>query len=225
MQFHSPGPQSEAQYEESRIRMTDTIRRYGVADERILAVMSRVPRHLFIPATLEPHLRDYDPYGDYPCDIGHGQTISQPFIVAYMSTLLRIKPGDRILEIGAGSGYQTAVLAELGADVYSIEIVPELARHATDTLQRLGYRQVHVKQGSGFEGWPEYAPYQGIMSACAPDQIPPILVEQLADGGRMVLPIGRYEQQIVLVEKTGDQIRVVNDIPVRFVPMVHNSFP
>jgi protein-L-isoaspartate(D-aspartate) O-methyltransferase len=198
-------------------KMTEGLRRYGIKDERVLEAMSKVRRHLFIPAAFRPNA---DSYGDHPCSIGFGQTISQPYIVAYMTQRLAVTTGDRVLEIGAGSGYHAAVLAELGAAVYSMEIVPELADHARAALAGEGYGEVRVKTGDGYEGWPEHAPFDLIILACAPNEIPPRLVEQLKDGGRMVLPVGSNVQQLVVLEKNGDALRKTPDLYVRFVPMV-----
>ena len=202
-----------------RNAMVAVIRRQGVKDERILEAMGKVRRHVFIPEAY----RRKDAYGDHPCPIGHGQTISQPFIVAYMTQRIAVQPGLRILEIGTGSGYQAAVLAELGAEVFSIEIVPELSGHAQAVLVAEGYEGVKVKTGDGYKGWPEHAPFDAIIVTCAPDEIPLTLVEQLKDGGRMVLPVGAGVQQLVILEKTGDTFREIPDLYVRFVPMVRGA--
>ncbi|MBC7262760.1 MAG: protein-L-isoaspartate(D-aspartate) O-methyltransferase [Chloroflexi bacterium] len=188
----------------------------GVADERVLAAMRAVPRHEFVP----PEQRD-SAYADHPLPIGYGQTISQPYIVALMSELLRLEPGDRVLEIGTGSGYQAAILAELTDQVYSIEIIPELATRASETLKRLGYTCIHTKQGDGYYGWEEYAPFDAIIVTCAPDHVPPPLVDQLADGGRLVIPVGPPGgyQTLWQIEKRGDQIITNNYGGVMFVPM------
>lgn len=199
-----------------RKAMVSVVRRQGVKDERVLEAMGKVRRHVFIPEAY----RKGDAYGDHPCPIGYGQTISQPFIVAYMTQRIAVNPGLRILEIGTGSGYQAAVLAELGAEVYSIEIVPELAEHARAVLVAEGYGNVKVKKGDGYTGWPEYAPFDAIIVTCAPGEIPLALVEQLKDGGRMILPVGSGIQQLVILEKTGDTFREIPDLYVRFVPMV-----
>lgn len=186
----------------------------GVNDDRILEAMRRVPRERFV-------LReDLDlAFYDGPLSIGCGQTISQPYIVAYMTEVLEIGPGDRVLEIGTGSGYQTAVLAEVAAEVYTIEIVEELAGRAKALLEELGYANIHFKAGDGSEGWPEHAPFDAIMVTAAPAHLPETLVEQLADGGRMVVPVGRYEQYLELVTRNGDEIEKRGLIGVRFVPM------
>lgn len=197
--------------------MIDTLRRYKIHDERVITAMSNVRRHLYIPVELRDKV---DPYGDHPCPIGYGQTISQPFMVAYMTQQLGVKPGMRILEIGTGSGYQSAVLAEMGAQVFSIEIVPELARYAREVLNAEGYGAVNARCGDGYKGWPEYAPYDAVILTCAPPVVPEELVHQLKDGGLMILPVGTGMQQLILLEKDGHSVRKTYDIHVRFVPMV-----
>jgi protein-L-isoaspartate(D-aspartate) O-methyltransferase len=192
---------------------------YHIQDERVLDAMERVPRHLFIP----DRFRGEDAYGDHPCPIGFGQTVSQPFIVAYMTQVLAPRSGERVLEIGTGSGYQAAVLAELGAEVFSVEIVPELARHAREALSATGYDHVSVRCGDGYAGWPEHAPFDVIIGTCSPDQVPERLTEQLAEGGRMMLPVGDFFQRLVLLYKRDGVLHRVEDIPVRFVPMVHGD--
>ncbi|MEN8255757.1 MAG: protein-L-isoaspartate(D-aspartate) O-methyltransferase [Verrucomicrobiota bacterium] len=199
-----------------RKAMVAVIQRHGVKDERVLDAMAKVRRHAFIPEAY----RKRDAYGDHPCPIGHGQTISQPFIVAYMTQRMELKPGLRVLEIGTGSGYQAAVLAELGVEVFSVEIVPELAGHARKVLAEEGYGNVKVKTGDGYKGWPGHAPFDAIIVTCAPNEIPAALVEQLKDGGRMILPVGSGVQRLVVLEKTGDTFREIPDLYVRFVPMV-----
>jgi protein-L-isoaspartate(D-aspartate) O-methyltransferase len=187
----------------------------GVIDPATLAAMQTVPRHEFLPMRLRS-----EAYADYPLPIGHGQTISQPFIVAFMTEAIRPQPGEKILEIGAGSGYQAAILAQMGAQVYTIEIVEPLAEMARQTLERLGYKNARVKSGDGFRGWPEHAPFDAIVVTCAPDKIPPDLVAQLRDGGRMIIPVGSgMNQELVLLRKTGDKIEKQSVLPVRFVPM------
>lgn len=193
------------------------LRNYKIRNECVLAAMARVRRHLYIPEVLRDRV---DAYGDHPCPIGHGQTISQPFIVAYMTQRMEIQPEFRILEIGTGSGYQAAVLAEMGAVVYSVEIVPELAGHARKVLAAEGYGRVEIKTGDGHEGWPEHAPFDAIIVTCAPDEIPKALAGQLRAGGRMILPVGTGSQRLVILEKSGDTIREIPDMHVRFVPMV-----
>ena len=187
----------------------------GISDPATLAAMRAVPRHEFLPL----RLRD-EAYMDYPLPIGHGQTISQPYIVAFMTEAIRPQPGEKILEIGAGSGYQAAVLAAAGAEVYTVEIVAPLAEMARQNLARLGYDKARVLHADGFRGWPEHAPYDAIVVTCAPDRIPPALVEQLRDGGRMIIPVGSgLEQELVLLRKHGDKIEKDSVLPVRFVPM------
>lgn len=196
--------------------MMDQLVLYGIKNERVLAAMAKVPRHRFIPAECS----DASAYGDHPLPIGYGQTISQPFIVAYMTERIDPKPGEKILEIGTGSGYQAAILAELGAKVFSIEIVPQLAEHAVSALASAGY-SVEVLTGDGYKGWPENAPFDAVIITCAPEEIPRALIDQLRDGGRMFLPLGgRWEQRLVMLRKIGDNIEKEEDLPVRFVPMV-----
>lgn len=192
----------------------------GISSPRILAAMGKVPRHDFVPAAMRR-----EAYSDGPLPIGHGQTISQPYIVALMTELLDLRPESRVLEIGTGSGYQAAVLGELASDVYTIEIVPPLARQALETLARLGYRNVHGKVGDGYLGWPEAAPFDAIIVTCAPDDVPPILVGQLREGGRLVVPVGPsgHTQELFLLEKIGGKIQQKSITPVRFVPMIHGG--
>ena len=191
----------------------------GINDERVLAAMAKVPREEFVP----PDSRAAS-YEDGPLPIGYGQTISQPYIVAFMTEQLRSKPSDRVLEIGTGSGYQAAILAELAAEVYTIEIVEPLAKNAEVTLQRLGYKNVHVKVGDGYSGWLEHAPFDAIIVTCAPDHVPQQLTDQLKDGGRMVIPVGeRFAQQLYLLEKQNGRLRESAVLPVRFVPMTREK--
>ncbi|MFZ4483413.1 MAG: protein-L-isoaspartate(D-aspartate) O-methyltransferase [Chthoniobacterales bacterium] len=187
----------------------------GVRDPATLTAMREVPRHEFVPL----HLRD-EAYSDYPLPIGHGQTISQPYIVAFMTEALRPQPGEKVLEVGSGSGYQAAVLAQMGANVSSVEIVEPLAELARQTLERLGYKNARVRHGDGYRGWPEHAPFDAIIVTCAPEKIPPDLVAQLRDGGRMIIPVGGgLSQELILLRKHGDQIEKQSVLPVRFVPM------
>ncbi len=187
----------------------------GVRDERVLAAMNKVPREEFVPQDSRAAS-----YTDQPLPIGYGQTISQPYIVAFMTEQLRPKPSDRVLEVGTGSGYQAAILAELVAEVYSVEIVEPLAKNAEATLQRLGCKNVHVKIGDGYKGWPETAPFDAIIVTCAPDKVPQPLIDQLKDGGRMVIPVGdRFAQELYLLEKKNGQLKQSATLPVRFVPM------
>ena len=186
-----------------------------IKNQRVLDAMATVPRHEFVPNALERFA-----YVDGPVPIGYGQTISQPFIVAFMTEQLDPKPTDRVLEIGTGSGYQAAVLSRLVAEVYTIEIIEPLARRAEADLKRLGYNNVKVHAGDGYQGWPEHAPFDAIIVTCAPDHIPQPLVEQLRDGGRMVIPVAALEnQQLYLLQKHGTKVEQQAVLPVRFVPM------
>jgi protein-L-isoaspartate(D-aspartate) O-methyltransferase len=187
----------------------------GVTAEPVLTAIKKVPREEFIPG----HLRSAS-YSDHPVPIGYDQTISQPYIVAFMTEQLRLQPKDRILEIGTGSGYQAAILAELAAEVYSIEIVEPLAKTAEATLQRLGYKNVKVKAGDGYKGWPEHAPFDAIIVTCAPDHVPQPLQDQLKEGGRMIIPVGRPgDQELYFFEKKNGLLERRAVLPVRFVPM------
>jgi protein-L-isoaspartate(D-aspartate) O-methyltransferase len=209
------GGQADPRQPDRKRMIDDQIRARGVTNQAVLDAMRKVPRHLFVP----PNLRDAA-YDDGPLPIGQGQTISQPYIVAYMTEALGIRPGEHVLEIGTGSGYQAAVLAEIAREVYTIEIVPELADRAKETLAGLGYKNVYVRTGNGYAGWPEKAPFPRIIVTAAPDEVPPALVEQLAAGGVMVLPVGTSFQEMTIVTKTTQGIARKATIPVRFVPMV-----
>ncbi len=187
----------------------------GIKDKKVLAAMGKVKRHLFVP----PGLRNFA-YYDQPLPVGQGQTISQPYIVALMTELLLLKGDEKVLEIGTGSGYQAAILAEIAEEVYTIEILPELAQSAERLLNQLGYKNIKVKCGDGYQGWPEQAPFDAIIVTCAPPDVPQALIDQLADGGRLVIPLGEEAQELkVLVKKKG-KIEIEYIIPVRFVPMV-----
>lgn len=204
-------------YAGQRERMVEQqIRARGVSDEAVLAAMTDVPRHEFVT----PDYLD-QAYEDHPLPIGYGQTISQPYIVALMTELVKIEPGERVLEIGTGSGYQAAILAQLTDQVYTIEIIPELAGRAQRTFDRLGYTKITAKQDDGYWGWEEYAPFDAIIVTAAPDHVPQPLVNQLADGGKMVIPIGPPGgyQSLWLLERQGDQILRYNWGGVRFVPL------
>ena len=191
----------------------------GINDSRVLGAMAKVPREEFVAP--ESRVASYE---DGPLPIGYGQTISQPYIVAFMTEQLRPKPSDRVLEVGTGSGYQAAILAELVSEVYSIEIVEPLAKIAEATLQRLGYKNVHVKIGDGYKGWPEEGPFDAIIVTCAPDKVPQPLVDQLKDGGSMVIPVGdRFAQQLYLLKKKNGQLNQSATLPVRFVPMASEA--
>jgi protein-L-isoaspartate(D-aspartate) O-methyltransferase len=215
----SPTPTARIDvYAQQRRRMVETqIRARGVTDEAVLAAMEKVPRHEFVlPRYLE------QAYADHPLPIGYGQTISQPFIVAWMTELLEIEKGDKVLEIGTGSGYQAAVLAEITDQVYTVEIIEELEKSAEERLKRLGYTKVKVKHADGYYGWEEYAPYDAIIVTCAPDHVPQPLVQQLKDGGRLVIPVGPPGgyQSLWQIKKQGDQILSKNLGGVRFVPLL-----
>ena len=202
-------------YEKLRISMVqDQIERRGIHDAKVLQAMRKVPRHKFVP----DHLRNYA-YADEPLPIGEDQTISQPYIVAYMTEKLEIEPGDKVLEIGTGSGYQAAVLAELTDSVFTIEIVDVLARRAEKTLKDLDYENIYVKSGDGYKGWPEHAPFDAIIITAAPTKIPQPLADQLRIGGRMILPLGDFSQDLVLIQKNALGITQQTLLPVRFVPM------
>jgi len=195
--------------------VADQLRARDVCDERVLAAVSRVERHRFIPEDARS-----ESYEDHPVPIGYGQTISQPYIVGFMTQALDVEPQHRVLEIGTGCGYQTAVLAELAREVFSIEVVPELAAHARATLTDLGYANVHLRVGDGYDGWPEEAPFDRILGAAAPREIPPVLIDQLADAGILVMPVGDWHQEIKVIQKRGGQVQSRDVLPVRFVPMV-----
>jgi protein-L-isoaspartate(D-aspartate) O-methyltransferase len=207
------GP-TAGEFREARRRMVERqLRGAGIRDPRVLGAMGRVPRHRFVPPEAVPAA-----YDDTPLPIGLGQTISQPYIVAFMTQAARVAPGDTVLEIGTGSGYQAAVLAELAGAVYSIEIVPELAARARATLEALGYANVHLRAGDGYRGWPEHAPYDAIVVTAAPDHVPPALVAQLAPGGRLVIPVGVGEQELLVISRDARGVTTRRTIPVRFVP-------
>jgi protein-L-isoaspartate(D-aspartate) O-methyltransferase len=204
-------------YREARQRMVEQqIRDRDVTDPEVLAVMAAVPRHEFVPADQQASA-----YNDHPLPIGFGQTISQPYIVALMTELIDLQPGEKVLEIGTGSGYQAAILAELTNQVYTIEIIPELAEQAGQTFDRLGYDEISAKQGDGYFGWPEHAPFDAIIVTAAPDHIPQPLVNQLADGGKMVIPVGPPGgyQSLWILEREGDEIHRNNWGGVIFVPL------
>lgn len=205
--------------ESDRLVMVDEqIRKRGITDERVLAAMERVPRHLFVPPEAAEQA-----YEDYPLPIGMEQTISQPYIVALMTEALALEPTDRVLEIGTGSGYQTAILAELAKEVYSIEVVDALGQTARARLETLEYKNIQVRVGDGYRGWPEAAPFDAIIVTAAPQEIPRGLVDQLADAGRMVVPVGLYYQDLYLIEKKGREVTHKKIAAVRFVPMVEGG--
>lgn len=212
-----PAPSTTSQEErEAHERMVrEQIELRGVRDPRVLAAMRKVPRHVFVPLKFQSLA-----YTDSPLPIGYDQTISEPYIVAYMTEALELKPRARVLEVGTGSGYQAAVLAELAREVYSIEIVEPLAKEAAERLRRLGYSNVHVRTGDGYRGWPEAAPFDAIIVTAAPSHVPPPLLEQLREGGRLVLPLGRFAQDLVRIRKTPQGLQRESLLPVLFVPMV-----
>ena len=190
-------------------------------DERVLRAMSWVPRHEFVPRSIQAWA-----YEDGPLPIGKGQTISQPYIVALMTQVARVEKGDKVLEIGTGSGYQAAVLAQLGAKVFSIEIIPELAQSAAARLERLGYGEVTVRQGNGWHGWPEEAPFKAILVTAAAPKVPPKLLAQLADGGRMLIPLSKrfgLHEVLTLIERQGDKFKHTDLDYVTFVPLVEGK--
>ena len=222
---------AEDPYDEARVRMVQTIEAHArnatdalgrdYIDPKVLAVMREVPRHEFVSGWYEDQA-----YEDRPLPIGHGQTISQPFIVALMTDLLQVGPEAVVLEVGTGSGYQAAVLAHLVRDVHTIEIIPELAEGAAERLQRLGYQNVKTYTGDGYYGVPDAAPYDGIVVTAAANQVPPPLIQQLKPGGRMVIPVGGgfALQHLMLVEKDPDgRVRTRQTLPVRFVPLTRSS--
>ena len=211
---HGNGGESLAQ---KRARMVEEqLRSRGIRDERLLAAMAKVPREEFIPSEDAANA-----YGDFPLPIGDGQTISQPYIVAAMVEVLELNPEDRVLEVGTGTGYQAAILGKLAADVWTIERHAELADQAREILYRLGYKNVHVLHGDGSLGLPEHAPFNKILVAAAAPRVPETLVAQLADGGRLVVPVGsRSEQQVEVIRKLGDQISITKHDLCRFVPLV-----
>jgi protein-L-isoaspartate(D-aspartate) O-methyltransferase len=207
-----PSPQD---WDDERRRMvTGQLRARDITDQRVLDAMLRVPRHQFVPEAQ----RDRS-YGDFPLPIGHDQTISQPYIVAFMTQSLEVRSTDRVLEIGTGSGYQAAVLGLLAKEVFTIEIIPPLADRARETLAALGNRNVQVRTGNGYLGWPEQAPYDRIMVTAAPDEVPPALVQQLRIGGLMAIPVGTITQELRILRRTAGGLETLRTLPVRFVPM------
>ncbi len=187
----------------------------GVKDERVLAACLKVPRHKFVPQQFQRFA-----YQDKPLPIGYEQTISQPYIVALMTELARLSPQDEVLEIGTGSGYQAAILAEIVREVYSVEILKPLAESSRARLQELGYENIRVKWGDGYLGWQEFAPYDAIIVTAAPEEVPAALVEQLKPGGRLVIPVGTFFQELKVITREKDGVKEESIIPVRFVPMI-----
>tara|TARA_B100000686_G_scaffold321183_1_gene373586 strand:+ start:2755 stop:3549 length:795 start_codon:yes stop_codon:yes gene_type:complete len=192
----------------------DQIQRRGITNENVIVAMKSVQRHLFVPQNLVNRA-----YEDNPLPIGFNQTISQPFVVAYMTEIAALTEEAKVLEIGTGSGYQTAVLAEIVSEVFSIEIIPELAIRSRNLLDELGYRNLTIKSGDGYQGWPEEAPFDAIVVTAAPNHVPPALIEQLAVGGKLVIPVGQIQQEMTIITKTDNGASTVQTLPVRFVPM------
>jgi protein-L-isoaspartate(D-aspartate) O-methyltransferase len=192
----------------------------GIKDRRVIKAMQKVERHRFVPEEYRSVA-----YGDHPLPIGYEQTISQPYVVAFMTEVLQLKPTDRVLEIGTGSGYQAAILAEICDSVFTIEIVPELAHRAKNLLEQLGYKNIQVKHGDGYQGWPEKAPFDAIIVTCSPTKIPQPLKSQLKEGGRMIIPVGYPEtgQELYLIRKENERLIEKAVLPVRFVPMVNSE--
>jgi protein-L-isoaspartate(D-aspartate) O-methyltransferase len=210
-------PQSGAQPDADAARaamVEQQLRRRDIRDARVLAAMRKVPRERFVPERVRS-----EAYDDRPLPIGHDQTISQPYIVGFMSQALRVEPTHTVLEIGTGSGYQAAILAELAREVYTIEIVTPLADRAKTLLAELGYRNVHVRAGNGYLGWPEQAPFDRIMVTAAPDEVPPALVQQLKVDGLMAIPVGTFDQELRILRRTETGLETLETLPVRFVPM------
>lgn len=211
-----PSEEEDAFTKIREMMVDEQIMERGISDRRVLSAMEKVPRHRFVPETNQSMA-----YADMALPIGYGQTISQPYIVALMTEELALQPGEKVLEIGTGSGYQAAILAELTDKVYSVEIIEPLGQQAAATLKELGY-DVHCKVGDGYYGWPEYAPFDAIIVTCAPDHVPQPLTKQLKDGGRLVIPVGPpgYYQTLWLVERKGEQLQSTNLGDVAFVPML-----
>lgn len=211
-----PQSTSPSDYATQRAHMVETqIEARGVSDPRVLEAMRKIPRHEFIPEEGRASA-----YSDRPVPIGHRQTISQPYIVALMTEQLQLSGDEKVLEIGTGSGYQAAVLGELADEVYSIEILEPLAERSREDLRRLGYQNVHLRQGDGYQGWPEEAPFDAIIVTAAPDHVPQPLIDQLAIGGRMVVPVGEGNQELLLLTRSDAGVERRRLIGVRFVPMV-----
>lgn len=213
------GFQSQAPTSQVGAMVARQLRGRGISDARVIRAMSSVPRDKFVPKEWRTSA-----YEDRPLPIGYGQTISQPYIVAFMTEQLQPKRDQRVLEIGTGSGYQAAILSGLVAEVYTIEIIKPLAERAEAVLRELDYKNVHVKTGDGYKGWPEHAPFDAIIVTAAPDHVPPPLIEQLKEGGRMIIPVGKSgAQKLYLLEKRNGQTRQTAVIPVRFVPLTREQ--
>jgi len=200
--------------------VADQLQSRGISDPRVLDAMRSIPRHEFVPADQRASA-----YRDGPLPIGYQQTISQPYVVAFMSQALKVEPAHRVLEIGTGSGYQAAVLSRLARVVYTIEIVAPLAERASETLRRLNAANVHVRVGNGYLGWPEEAPFDRIMVTAAPDEVPPTLIEQLKVGGVMAIPVGTVAQELRILRRTSSGMETLDTLPVRFVPMTGKPKP
>ena len=204
----------EKSWKEQRARLVQSLKRKGITDKAVLEAMMTVPRHQFVPELQRLHS-----YADHPLPIGHGQTISQPFIVAYMCQALRLSSSEKVLEIGTGSGYHAAVLSLLCDKVYTIEIIPALGRSAKKLLSGLGYENIEIKIGDGYQGWEKHAPFDAIILTAAPPQIPQPLIDQLDLGGRLLAPVGVGWQELVLIEKSEQGLKETSLLPVAFVPM------
>jgi len=217
--FNDSEPERHTEaWDEARKRMVESqLISRDIRDTRVIEAMHKVPRNRFVPPAERWHA-----YIDSPLPIGYSQTISQPYIVAYMTQALEVHPTHRVLEIGTGSGYQAAVLAELAHQVYTIEIVAPLAQRARETLASLGYRNIHVRTGNGYLGWEEHAPYDRIMVTAAPEEVPPALVQQLKIGGLMTIPVGRFFQELKILRRMPAGMETLRTLPVRFVPMTGN---
>jgi protein-L-isoaspartate(D-aspartate) O-methyltransferase len=208
-------------YTLDRERMvTEQIIARGISDQRVISAMLKVPRHLFVPENQRSLA-----YEDYPLPIGDGQTISQPYIVAYMTECLNLTSNDRVLEIGTGSGYQAAILAQIAHEVYTIEYIKSLGTRAQELFKQMNYSNIHVKIGDGYKGWPKYAPFNAIIVTCAPEKIPEPLIQQLSEGGRIIVPVGKEfsVQELVRGVKVKGKLETKTTLPVRFVPMIQGK--
>ena len=216
----APSPSQDRFLPRRELMVVEDIEGRGISDPRVLAAMRSVPRHLFVP---EKYL--YKAYGDNPLPIGRGQTISQPYVVAAMTQLMGVRPGDKILEVGTGSGYQAAILAQMDAEVYSVEIIPDLANESRQRLDRLGYQEGRTRPGDGYFGWEDYGPFDAIIVTAAPDHIPPPLLDQLKSTGKMIIPVGPQGavQTLWLAEQRDGEWVFINQGLVRFVPLVGGS--
>lgn len=211
--------EKNGRFQKQRLLMVERqILARNVEDPKVIEAMRTVPRHKFVPEELKGHA-----YEDGPLPIGHGQTISQPYIVAYMTEQLNLKGDEKVLEVGTGSGYQAAVLAEIVQSVYTIEIVEPLAKEAREILNQAGYKNIHTRIGDGYRGWPEEAPFDAIIVTAAPKTLPENLIDQLKTGGRMIVPVGDWAQTLLLIRKTEKDYTQEKLLPVRFVPMIHSE--